>query len=254
MEEEPAGNIPGGTEQQPVISPSSPDMQSGIEPARNKVCSRCGTVNHPSSVYCYRCGMKLTDTIVQSKKICTGCNAPNAPTSGYCYKCGLKLPDKIGTGELTGKHAGFWIRLLAYIIDGVLLGIVTSFITVPIFLNIFGSTPDFSWLSMIEFPEKLESSFWLYYWLTVLISLGVETVYYTIAIGKWGRTIGKAILKLKVLKSDGSHVSYGRAFGRSWAYVLNGFTLGIGFLVIAFNAQKRGLHDFICDTIVVKTD
>jgi len=35
---------------------------------------------------------------------------------------------------------------------------------------------------------------------------------------------------------------------------LNSFTGGLSFLIIAFTGKKRGLHDYIADTIVIKTD
>jgi uncharacterized RDD family membrane protein YckC len=61
-------------------------------------------------------------------------------------------------------------------------------------------------------------------------------------------------LRIKVVKPDGSRVSYWRAFGRGLAYYLNQFTLGFSFLIIAFTSKKRGLHDYIADTVVIKTD
>jgi uncharacterized RDD family membrane protein YckC len=47
-------------------------------------------------------------------------------------------------------------------------------------------------------------------------------------------------------------VSIGRAFGRYIAHILNWLTAGIGFIVIAFNPERRGLHDLIVDTRVIK--
>jgi uncharacterized RDD family membrane protein YckC len=81
----------------------------------------------------------------------------------------------------------------------------------------------------------------------------IEIAYFTISVGKWGKTIGKKAVGLKIVRTDGSRVSYARALGRSLAYMLNGFSYDLTFLMIAFNAQKRGLHDYIADTIVVKT-
>ena len=82
----------------------------------------------------------------------------------------------------------------------------------------------------------------------------VGVVYYTFAIGKWGRTLGKMALRIKVVKPNGTRVSYWRAFGRGVAFYLNQFTLGLSFLIIAFTSKKRGLHDYIADTVVIKTD
>lgn len=250
------GDTPEDIAKQPeaVIPSTSIETESGY--ARDKVCPSCGTINTPASRYCYKCGAKLPDAAVPDKKICPGCHATNSVTSQYCYKCGLKLPEKAGTGyEYVGAYGGFWIRLLAYIIDGILLNIVNTVISVIILITVFDTTSDYSVFFGFEFLETIESTgFWLWYGITILVTYVIQIAYYTVAVGKWGRTVGKSALRLKVLKSDGSRVSYWRAFGRSWAYILNGFTLGIGFLIIAFTEKKQGLHDFICDTIVIKTD
>ncbi len=89
-------------------------------------------------------------------------------------------------------------------------------------------------------------------WSDVIVPLAIEAVYFTVAIGVWGRTIGKVVMGVKVVRTDGGRVSIGRAFGRYLAYLLNWLTFGIGFLVIALNPLKRGLHDLIVDTQVVK--
>lgn len=237
------------------VSQTPPASEEGIEHMGNKICPQCGTVNPSTALYCLKCGSKLPTVEVPNKKICIGCRTPNAPTSQYCYKCGLKLPEKQGTShDFSRKYAGFWMRFLAhFIIDGIVLGIIVYVIAISVFPSISGE--QFSLDTFVNrYTGEYTDDFWEFYFLTLFISLVVQTIYHTIAIGKWGKTIGKAALRLQVLKSDGSRVGYGRAFCRSMAYILNGLTLGIGFLIIAFNDQKRGLHDFICDTIVVRTD
>lgn len=250
MEEKPAENTSGN----PETTQLSSQTEVATETGKDKTCPKCGTVNPSAALYCYKCGVKLTSIEVPNKKICVGCRTPNSLTSQYCYKCGLKLPEKPGTTQLAEKYAGFWTRFLAYfIIDGILTGIIVYAITISVFPSVFGQ--EFSLNNLVNpYTGEYTDDFWGFYFLTLAVSTAVQTIYYTITVGKWGKTIGKAALRLQVLRSDGSRVSYGRAFCRSLAYVLNSFTFGIGFLIIAFNSQKRGLHDFICDTIVVRTD
>ena len=255
MEQKPAGETPRETQQQPEIILSS-TSQGGIETAPNRICPSCGTVNPPSSVYCNKCGLKLPDVSVPDKKICPGCHTSNALTSQYCYKCGLKLPDKPGSGfESTLRYGGFWIRFIAFIIDGILLYVLSIIIAVFIYAGINGPSSESSLLSAIQSSNAIDNStVSSFIGLVFLTGFITTIVYSTVAIGIWGRTIGKAALKLKVVKPDGSRVSYWRAFGRSLAYILNWFIFGLGFLVIAFTSKKRGLHDYICDTVVVKTN
>jgi uncharacterized RDD family membrane protein YckC/ribosomal protein L40E len=254
MEERPTGNTSGDTEKQPEIVLTPPSAEKNAEVPKEKVCPRCNSVNTPQSLFCLNCGSKLPDTAILDKKICTGCHTSNSPTSQYCYKCGLKLLDRLGADyELAGKYAGFWIRLLAFIIDGILIYIVTTIVAAFVYNGIYGLSSYTKLLATIE-SGTVDSSVWSFIGITVLTWCIVAIVYLTISIGKWGRTLGKKALGLKVFKSDGSHVSYWRAFGRYWAYMLCSFTLGIGFLVIAFTGKKQGIHDFICDTIVIKTN
>ncbi len=84
--------------------------------------------------------------------------------------------------------------------------------------------------------------------LEMLMSL----LYYTILIGTWATTAGKRLFGLYVVRTDGSKVGLGRALARHLAYYLSFITLGIGFLMIALRADKRGLHDLVCDTVVIQ--
>ena len=256
MEQRPIGDGSGGSQQQPeiILTPAG----GSTPPAPNKVCPNCGTVNPVPSLFCYKCGMKLPDITTQGKKICSGCQTPNAPTAQYCYKCGLPLPENLSSGYENKRYAGFWVRLVASLIDDIFLYIVNSIVMSVILFAYYGSQLDLNWLT--DFQNSLtvdNSQVWSFLgiiFLAYLVGLAVTIAYYTITIGKWGRTLGKAALKIKVVKHDGSRVSYWRALGRSLAYYLNGFTLYIGFLIIAFTKEKRGLHDYIADTIVIKTD
>ncbi|MBN1644001.1 MAG: RDD family protein [Dehalococcoidales bacterium] len=256
MEEKPVEGTQDGAEKQPEASQPAPSGEPSGTPAASKVCSQCNTVNTPQSVYCYKCGLKLPDA--EARKICKGCQTPNSPTSQYCYKCGLKLPEQAG-GEFTDKYAGFWARLGACLIDIIIIGIVGSLLTRVIFSVMFGSSADFleevlKYYLNYDFGNPLVRSFLLFEGLAFLASTTVSAAYYTIATGKWGKTIGKAALGIKVINADGSRVSYWRAFGRYWARILNNATLGLAYIVIAFTNKKQGVHDFICNTIVIKTD
>jgi uncharacterized RDD family membrane protein YckC len=57
---------------------------------------------------------------------------------------------------------------------------------------------------------------------------------------------------LYVVRTDGSRVGIGRALARYLAYVPSAIILGGGFLMIAWRQDKRGLHDLICDTVVIR--
>ena len=84
----------------------------------------------------------------------------------------------------------------------------------------------------------------------VLISL--YSAYETWMVSKYGATQGKMVMGLRVVRSDGSPITYMQAFARYWAKVLSGLLLGIGFIMGVFDKEKRGLHDRICGTRVIR--
>ena len=250
MEQKPADENQGGGQQPPEIMPSS-TPPAGTPPGPDKICPNCGAASPSAAVYCFKCGAKLPDAAIPDKKICSGCHAVNSAAAQYCYKCGLPLPQTLSTGyENQMRYAGFWIRLVAWFIDIIIIGIVADIVTVPLFIHYIGFSGNYSWLTSGTLP----ASFWTYYGWALLTNFIVDIVYYTVAIGKWGKTLGKLAVKIKVVKPDGSRVSYWRALGRSLANYLNAFTFGLMYLVIAFTSKKRGVHDYIADTVVIKTD
>jgi uncharacterized RDD family membrane protein YckC len=58
--------------------------------------------------------------------------------------------------------------------------------------------------------------------------------------------------RLKVVTPEGNPISYGRALGRALASILSGMICAIGYIMAAFDEEKRSLHDRICNTRVVK--
>lgn len=73
---------------------------------------------------------------------------------------------------------------------------------------------------------------------------------------KYGYTLGKKPLHLKVLKEDGSRLSTGAVWGREAAlFVANMFYVELIFVLpILFTQKRQGLHDMMVKSIVVKDD
>ena len=63
---------------------------------------------------------------------------------------------------------------------------------------------------------------------------------------------GKMACNLKVVVEDGSQITYLRALGRHFAKWISSMILAIGFIMAAFDDEKRTLHDRICETRVVR--
>jgi uncharacterized RDD family membrane protein YckC len=126
--------------------------------------------------------------------------------------------------EFALEYAGFWIRLGAGVIDLLILG---SFATV---LAYFFPLPAI-WVSA---AVAVSIGYWLGFWV-------------------WrGQTPGKMAVGIKVIRTDSSTVKWPCAARRCLGYVVSTLTLFLGFVWVAFDSRKQGVHDRIADTYVVK--
>ncbi len=136
-----------------------------------------------------------------------------------------------GSGQR--EYAGFWIRFGAKFVDGIILNVAGQIIQLVIGLAMKGS-PDVAAI------------------IGGVVALGINAGYAIYFTGKYGATPGKMACKIEVIRVDGSPMTYGRATGRYFAEILSTLTLFIGYIMAAFDEEKRALHDRICDTRVVR--
>jgi uncharacterized RDD family membrane protein YckC len=133
-------------------------------------------------------------------------------------------------------YGGFWIRVVAYLIDGILLTIVCGVMERILGIDIFAS----DW----EHYDPMAN----------VISLVIWWLYFALLESSpRGATVGKMAMGLRVVTGSGQRLSFLNATGRYFAKIVSGIILGIGFIMIAFTDRKRGLHDMIADTLVIKT-
>jgi uncharacterized RDD family membrane protein YckC len=84
------------------------------------------------------------------------------------------------------------------------------------------------------------------------LTLAIAAVYLLVFQITLGRTLGMKALKIRIIDIYGDEPSTARAVVRTIGYVAGIATLGLGFLWIGFDSEKRGLHDWISSTYVVK--
>lgn len=137
--------------------------------------------------------------------------------------------------------AGFWIRVVAAVIDSFAAGAIqmtfAALLGVVIGLTNGGDAEAQSGLAIV----------------TGFFSIVIGVAYYVFFTGYCGQTPGKMALRIKVIRTDGSDMDYGRALLReTLGKFVSGILLGIGYLMVAFDPQKQGLHDKIADTYVIK--
>ena len=127
------------------------------------------------------------------------------------------------------RHAGFWVRVLAQLIDAALLALVGG---VVIELSMRQQALD----AAIGGPEAILSLLYFsFFW-------------------SWmggGQTVGMRFLGLRVVGTDGQRIGYGTALIRWLGLVVSLSVLFLGVIWVAFDPQKQGWHDKVARTYVV---
>ncbi len=150
----------------------------------------------------------LADAAGDALKVAAG-TAPQRPP-----RPADALSPEAASGSL--HYAGFWIRVLAAFIDGIIIGLAGAM------LGAHNGT-------------------------------GVLMILYQgILVGTWnGQTLGKRACGIKIISADGRPCSLGQAFGRALAKFLSVMILMIGYLMVPFDWQRRALHDRVAGTLAV---
>ena len=153
------------------------------------------------------------------------------------------------------KYAGFWIRFVASFLD-------TLFLAVPVAIVIYFLS-DGNWFDFSQYQQNMQMAMsgnvnalnsqpqtslkWeLLFEVTVLI----------VTILFWkrfrGATPGKKFVHIKIVDAKTfADIDNKQAITRSFGYIISTMLLLIGFIMVAFRADKRGLHDLLANTVVI---
>lgn len=140
------------------------------------------------------------------------------------------------------RYAGFWIRFLALCIDGIALWVLNLIVMLPFAFSAMREGESFL-LALVELPGFLNL-------LGTVLAMGY-TVFF---VARFAATPGKLALGLRIVTEEGGSVSALRAFCRYLASLVSGILMGIGYLMAAFDGEKRALHDRICATRVIRKE
>jgi uncharacterized RDD family membrane protein YckC len=154
------------------------------------------------------------------------------------------------------NYAGFWMRFVAIIIDGIIIGVVQSFVFVPILAaagfgfasgaeNMDLSDPDQA-AGMIGAIMAAAGGLWI-------LAMVIQVLYFTfMESSKLQATVGKLALGIKVTDLQGNKLDFTKALIRNLSRIISNFTLLIGYIIAGFTEKKQALHDMIASTLVVK--
>ena len=137
-------------------------------------------------------------------------------------------------------YGGFWLRLVAYLIDGVILNIAgwALGMVFGLAVSLGGIGEDAAMGGVFALSGFSLVTGWLY-------SAVLES-------SQWQATVGKKALSLVVTDEEGQRIGFGRATARYFAKILSMLILFFGFIMIGWTRRKQGLHDMIAGTLVYK--
>jgi uncharacterized RDD family membrane protein YckC len=204
-------------------------------------CPRCGKTVEEGIRYCPSCGQDV------------GAAVANVPGSSVAPPGGVSA-----SAQAPMQYGGFWVRFVAYLVDGLILGIPYGII-VAVMIAMFGgiaaiqrpSSPPADPAAMMAMMAPIFSALIL----AGLFSLIVGWLYFALMESSARQaTLGKSLMSLRVTNGEGRRLSFGHATGRYFAKIISGMIpLAIGYIMAGFTAKKQALHDFIAGTLVLKS-
>ncbi len=134
------------------------------------------------------------------------------------------------------QYAGFWLRFIALIIDGMIIfgmffciGYIMGIIGLPNLLTENDNFGDAIGIIII----------WLYF--AIMESSPRQA------------TFGKTALRLKVTDINLNNLSFAKASLRHFGKIISTITIFIGYIIAGFSNKKQALHDIIAGTLVIKS-
>jgi uncharacterized RDD family membrane protein YckC len=156
-------------------------------------------------------------------------SAPDpAPTSAAVWSAD---PISQPTAVPEIRYGGFWRRSAAFILDAFVIAIAGVPATV---------------LTLTAYGSALSTVVTI---VTALVGLG----YLPFCWARWGMTVGNALMGLRVVRAeDMERISWWRALGRLFSYYFAFVFFGLGILWVGWEPRKRGWHDRLADTLVLR--
>jgi len=215
-------------------------------------CSSCGAKVAEGSAFCGACGRPIIGYKL-------GGPEPESPGGSAAPSAGVATPGAAVPAAAAAMgitaYAGFWLRLVAAIIDGLVLAIPFGCV---FFLLVASAIP----FAMMRPPDPMRMMFLILPRLLVflVITLVGTWLYWSLTESStWQATLGKKALGLYVTDLEGRRLTFGRASGRFFAgrgismvpYV-GGLYYLISCILAGLTERKQALHDIIANCLVLR--
>jgi len=207
-------------------------------------CSRCGKEVAEGNQFCQFCGQEVGGAVTP---------APGPQSAPRPY-----LPSGAALAAAL-PYAGFWERVAAYLIDGLILSIPFGAVVAAL-IFMFGGFGMMLHRNAADTPVDpgavlaLMAPMFGIFFLGMFAFIALQWLYFAgMESSDRQATFGKSVMSLRVSNYDGQRISFGHATGRFFAKIVSGMIpLAIGYIMAAFTAKKQALHDLIAGTLVLK--
>lgn len=153
-------------------------------------------------------------------------------------------------------YAGFWLRLVALIIDAIVISIIEFVVFVPLLsalgLGFISTLSDMdteepgNMVALIAAVVAAAGAYWI-------LAKAIQILYYSIMESSNSQaTLGKMAMGIKVTDTQGGRLDFTRAFLRNLCKLISDFTMLIGYIMAGFTEKRQALHDLIAGALVVK--
>ncbi len=159
----------------------------------------------------------------------------------------MTLATQLSKESYTVDYAGFWLRLVALAIDGAIL-FALSWLFNGVLALAFGR----GWMGVDAATASGDAG--AYWFFAILIPFLMITAYF-IGFWRWrGQTPGKLALGITIVRFNGDPLSWGGAVMRFLGYIISAMpiVIPVGFIWVAFDARRQGLHDKLAETYVIR--
>jgi uncharacterized RDD family membrane protein YckC len=221
-------------------------------------CSSCGKQTADTSAFCGSCGRPIVGYSVG------GSSSASVPAYAGAAAGGASVAVASPAQAGTSAYAGFWLRFVAAIIDGLVLGVPIGILVfmsiasmIPTIMHSAQQNPQDPQVAMALVASILPRIFFL-----LLVALAGGWLYWGLMeSSSWQATLGKKALGLYVTDLSGNRPTFGRASGRYFAgrgisYVpsIGGLYYLVDCIVAGFTERKQALHDMIAGCLVLRNN
>jgi len=209
-------------------------------------CSKCGSEISATTAFCSTCGQAISGVVPAIPSLSPVDPNQYAPIVAPSY----------GGGQYAGvAYAGFWLRFVAFLIDGAVSGFLFLILLIPLFILTGAGAA----LGRMDSGEHISDDVAAFVGIGFVlgffvITIGVRWLYYALSeSSSWQGTLGKKMLNLTVTDLSGQPISFARASGRYFSkFISSLIPLAIGYILAGFTEKKQAVHDMIASCLVLR--